>query len=117
MLSSGVVAADGLSHQQRKQRLFVERAERIEIPLPHDWLRRREQHDDHDAPEHQPDPVQRADKQQQHQPQQLEGVAELIARLGEVRDGDERHVGQHLRHEPVRLHGEIAEHERTKHAE
>ena len=62
MLSSGVVAADGLSHQQRKQRLFVERAERIEIPLPHDWLRRREQHDDHDAPEHQPDPVQRADK-------------------------------------------------------
>ena len=96
---------------------FVERTERIEIPLPHDWLRRREQHDDHDAPEHQPDPVQRADKQQQHQPQQLEGVAELIARLGEVRNGDEGHVGQHLRHEPVRLHGKIAEHERAEHAE
>ena len=114
---SGVVAADGLSNQQRKQRLFVERTERIEIPLPHDRLRRREQHDDHDAPEHQPDPVQRADKQQQHQPQQLEGIAELIARLGEVRDGDERHVGQHLRHEPVRLHSKIAEHERAEHAE
>ena len=81
---SCVLPADGLSDDQRAQGLFVEGTERIEIPLPHDWLCRGEDRRDHDAAERQADPVQRADKEQQHQPQQLEGVAQLIARLGKV---------------------------------
>ena len=37
--------------------------------------------------------------------------------LGVVGDGDERHIHQHLRHQPPRLHGEIPQNQRAQHTE
>ena len=74
-----------------------------------------EQDNNEQRAEGESDPAEGGGADEQHEAQELEGVAELVARLGEVRDGNERHVRQHLRHEPMRLHGEVAEHERTNH--
>ena len=79
---SGIVPADRLPEQQPQQSLAVERNQRIEVSLSNQRLGGAEQNEDAHHPQTEsPDIEDRCDQQQRH-PQQLKGVAPLIAGLG-----------------------------------